>query len=638
MKWNDPDFLMWLLALLPLLLMTVLMLSRREKRTERMAERGLWSEMLPGYSTQRRHAKNLLRVLALALALVAIARPQWGFKWEEVKQRGLSIIVALDTSKSMLAQDIKPNRLQQAKWGVRDLVRELRGDRIGLVAFAGDAFLQCPTTIDYAAFLMMLDDIYAGIIPLGGTDIFQALEESLDSFEQDRAADKVIILISDGEGTTGDPVALLPRLKEEGIRVFAIGVGTREGELIQTSDGFVKDSAGNVVKSSLNEDTLERIAFETGGFYVRSAPGDFGLERVYRQGIAELQREEHESRMAKTWIERFQWFLGVALFLLVVEAGVRPVKISRERTQRIQKNSGGKSLGSLRSLAAILFLFVPFITNAEETPRSAMRKGLKMYKEGDYTHSVESLEKTVLEFPNIGNYNLGNAHYRNDDFEAAEKAFNEALRTIDLDLQAKAYFNQGNALLARTTVMTGPEQIGLAAELVFQAIGMYEKAILLDPADMDAKRNFEKARKLRLTLEYTKGKWLYDQAEALLQEYKAKGAKHNYQQAKLQLEHILEDVDSTHDESKQLLPKATARLEMLHQALEEAEHDLAIAIQQIEDYQYMLAVPRLTTETDNRKYAFDLKPNLKKQYEETIQKNQEVLTIIQELSNLNIAE
>jgi len=330
-RWAEQDVLIWLLALLPLLFITGLMIQRRKKLLGRMAEESLWPTMLPGWSIKRQRTKNLLRVLALALALAAVARPQWGFKWEEVRQRGLSIIVALDTSKSMLAQDIKPNRLQQAKWGVRDLVKELKGDRIGLIAFAGDAFLQCPTTIDYAAFLMMLDDVYAGIIPLGGTDIFQALEESLDSFELESAADKVIILISDGEETTGDPLALLPRLKEENIRIFAIGVGTRKGELIQTSDGFVKDSSGNVVKSSLNESILEHMASETGGFYVRSAPGDFGLERVYQQGIAELQREERESRMAKTWQERFQWLLGAALVLLLIEATVRPAKRENHR-------------------------------------------------------------------------------------------------------------------------------------------------------------------------------------------------------------------------------------------------------------------------------------------------------------------
>jgi Ca-activated chloride channel family protein len=325
-RWGEQDILVWLLALLPLLIITGLMIRRREKLLLRMVEEGLWSTMIPRFSARRQRMKNLLRVLIILMAILALARPQWGFTWKEMKLRGLSIIVALDTSKSMLAQDIKPNRLQQAKWGVRDLLNELKGDRIGLVAFAGEAFLQCPATIDYAAFLMMLDDVYAGIIPIGGTDLFQALEESMDSFDEETAADKVIILISDGEGHTGDPLSLLPRLKKEGIRVFAIGVGTKEGIIIETSDGLVKNSDGNVIKSSLNETLLERIALETGGFYVRSAPGDFGLERIYQQGIAELQREEHESRMAKVWTERFQWFLGCALLLLFLEACIRPIK------------------------------------------------------------------------------------------------------------------------------------------------------------------------------------------------------------------------------------------------------------------------------------------------------------------------
>ncbi len=631
---------MWLLALLPLMALTGILLKRRAKLLSRMAEQGLWPTMLPGHSPQRRRAINLVRILALAAAIVALARPQWGFRWEEVKQRGLSIIVALDTSKSMLAQDIKPNRLQQAKWGVRDLVKELRGDRIGLVAFAGDAFLQCPATIDYAAFLMMLDDIYAGIVPVGGTDLFMALEESVESFEksEESQADKVIILISDGEGHTGDPLALLPRLKEEKIRVFAIGVGTREGELIQTAEGFVKDEKGNVVKSSLNEGMLERLALETGGFYVRSAPGDFGLERVYRQGIAELQREERETRRSKSWTERFQWFVGASLLLLLIEAAIRPIRTNRERTQGSQKPEKRKSMRSLRSFAVTLLLLLPALSFAEDTPRSSMRKGLKAYKAGDYTNAVVHLEKTALEFPAIGNFNLGNAHYGTGDFEAAAKAFEEALRTTDLELQAKAYFNRGNALLARTTTLAGHEQIGLAIELAFQAMDMYEKAMLIDPADLETKQNFERAAQLRMKLEYNLGRWHFDQAEALLLEYKAKDAKQNYLAAQKQFKHILENVAPGHNESEQYLTKVTERLNMLQRAVEAAEHDLKTALKQIEDYQYMLAAQRLTTETDERKYAFDLKPDLKKQYEETIQKNQDVLKIIQELSNLNIVE
>ena len=328
MKWNDPNFLLWLLALLPLWAVTARMIRRRRKRLAEMADESNWPILAPGYSTKRQRVVNFIRLLALVFAILAVARPQWGFKWEKVERRGLSILVALDTSKSMLAQDIKPNRLQQAKWGVRDLTKELKGDRIGLVAFSGDAFLECPPTIDYAAFLMMLDDVYAGIVPVGGTDLERALETAMESFEKEKEtdADKVIILISDGEGTTGDPLALIPRLKKAGIRVFCIGVGTKEGELIQTSEGFVKDSAGHVVKSSLDEGTLQKIAMGTGGFYVRSAPGDFGLERVYKQGLAKLQRANRESRMAKIWQERFQWFLGASLLLLALQAAIRPTR------------------------------------------------------------------------------------------------------------------------------------------------------------------------------------------------------------------------------------------------------------------------------------------------------------------------
>jgi tetratricopeptide (TPR) repeat protein len=290
-------------------------------------------------------------------------------------------------------------------------------------------------------------------------------------------------------------------------------------------------------------------------------------------------------------------------------------------------------------LGGIVWLTITVLAaHAEDTPRSAMRKGLKFYKAGDYTNAVQALEKTALEFPDLGNYNLGNAHYRNGDFEAAERAYTEALRTTDLALQAKAYFNRGDALLARTTVLTGPEQIDLAAELAFQAEDMFEKAILLDPADLATKQNFEKARQLRLNLEFNKGKWLFDQAEALLKEFKAKDAKRNYEQAKTQFEHILKDIDPNQNKSTQYLKNVEERLEMLRKAVEVAEQDLATAVQYIEDYQYMMAAKQLTTETDDRKYAFDLKPELKKKYEETIQKNQDVLKIIQELSTLNIAK
>jgi len=300
------------------------------------------------------------------------------------------------------------------------------------------------------------------------------------------------------------------------------------------------------------------------------------------------------------------------------------------------KNQKSKIAVRLSTIAILICSTLP--VHSEETPRSAMRKGLKAYKMGDYTNAVHALEKTALEFPAIGNYNLGNAQYRMGNYEAAAESYNEALRTTDLELQEKAYFNRGNALLARTTALSGPEQIGLAIELAFQSMDMFEKAILLAPEELEAKQNFERAQRLRLKLEYNLGQWHFDQAEALLQEYKAKDAQANYRQAKKQFEHILDNVDPNHGESAQYLLKTKERLEMLKQAVETAEYDLKVALLQIEDYQYMLAAQRLTTETDERKYAFDIKPDLKKKYEETIQKNQGVLKIIQELSNLNIVE
>lgn len=282
-----------------------------------------------------------------------------------------------------------------------------------------------------------------------------------------------------------------------------------------------------------------------------------------------------------------------------------------------------------------LFIFVCTI-HAEETPRSAMGKGLKFYKAGDYTNAVEMLEKTALEFPDIGNYNLGNAHYRLGDFEEAEKAYNEALRSEDVALQSKAYFNRGNAMLARTTALSGPEQIDTATELCFQAMDMFEKALLLTPDDLEAKQNFERAHNLRHKLEFNKGKWLFDHAESLLEEQKAKDAKKFYLDAKKQFEHILYNIDRKDRESYQYLPKIKDRLEMLDQAVALTEHDLKMARQAITEFKYMEAAKRLNVTNINRVYAFDLKPDLKKQYEETIQKNQEVLKIIEETSSLSL--
>lgn len=285
---------------------------------------------------------------------------------------------------------------------------------------------------------------------------------------------------------------------------------------------------------------------------------------------------------------------------------------------------------------AVAFTVFPLGAQAEETPRSAMRRGLKELKQGNYTNAVAALQKTVPEFPAIGNYNLGCAYYRQGDYKQAIRSFTEALRTTDVQLQAKAYYNCGNAMMAQTTTLSRPEEISRAIELCFQATDHYEKAILLEPEDLDAKVNYEKAANLRTQLEVNKGLWLFKSGEEHLKKYEAKKAQELYQQAKKQFNHILENVEQNHPDATATLPKVEERLTLLKTAVEETDQNLKTAIQQIEDYQYLLAAKRLSTETDNRKYAFDIKPDLKKKYEEVIRKNEEILKIIQELSTLSL--
>ncbi|MDR0993063.1 MAG: VWA domain-containing protein [Verrucomicrobiota bacterium] len=323
MKWAAPHILYWLLALPAAAWLGFFLLRRRLAALGRVVEPSLFSLLIPRWNPGRLRLRLFLRLLAVGFLVLAFARPQWGFHWEDVRRRGLDILVVFDTSRSMMASDIKPSRLQQAKWGVQDLLRHLHGDRIGLIPFAGSSLLQCPLTIDYAAFAMTLEDVYSGIIPRGGTAISQALRTAIDSFPEDGTADRVILLITDGEDHEGNPLSLLPELKEKGIRVYAIGIGTLEGEMVPGSDGqgaYFKDRQGQVVKTALREDVLQQLALGTGGTYVRSAAGDTGLERVFQESINSLKRSEQESRSAKIYEERFVWFILAAWLLLAGEA------------------------------------------------------------------------------------------------------------------------------------------------------------------------------------------------------------------------------------------------------------------------------------------------------------------------------
>ena len=327
MQFGNPNSF-WLLAItLALAVFFVWSFRARRRALERFAAQPLAAKLTASVRPVARRWKAVLIVAATLFTAVALAQPRWGFEWREVKRRGVDIFVLLDVSKSMLTEDVRPNRLTQAKYAVQDLLGKLRGDRIGLIAFAGTAFVQCPLTVDYEAFRLTLKDVDPRIIPRGGTAIAAAIRTALKGFEAGEGRDRAIVLITDGEVTEGDALAAAEDAGKAGVRIYAIGVGTTEGELIPVREDskpmdFLKDREGQVVKSRLDEETLKRIALKTGGIYVRSVAGDFGIDTIYDKGIAQLQREEFEARLQKRYFERFQWPLGIAFALLAIEAFV----------------------------------------------------------------------------------------------------------------------------------------------------------------------------------------------------------------------------------------------------------------------------------------------------------------------------
>ncbi len=291
---------------------------------ERFVERELLEHMTPDFSQRRKVIKKSLLLVAIALSVFSLMRPQWGFRWEEVKRRGLDILVAMDTSKSMLARDVKPDRLKRSKLAVKDMVKKLRGDRIGLVAFSGTAFLQCPLTVDYGGFMLALDDLDTSVIPRGGTAIAEAIIEAIKVFKGPEKKYKVLIIITDGEDHEGDPVKASRVAAKEGIKIFCIGVGTKEGELIPVRDvrgrrQYMKDRDGNVIKSKLNEKVLQTIALNTGGGYIHATGAEFGLNFIYDRKISKLEKRDIESQMRRRYQERFQIFLAFAIAFLVLE-------------------------------------------------------------------------------------------------------------------------------------------------------------------------------------------------------------------------------------------------------------------------------------------------------------------------------
>ena len=321
MRFGNIAYLM-LLWIVPLLvLFYIYSFRKKDKLIALFAERKLFDQLTPGIRRRRQVFKAFLLILTITFAIAALIRPKWGFHWEEVKRKGVDIIICMDVSTSMLAQDIKPNRLERAKRKISDLLNLLQGDRIGLVAFAGRSFVQCPLTLDYGACGIFLDYLDTDLIPVQGTALGEAIRTAIRAFPKGDRKSRAIILITDGEDHEGDPLAAALEAKKEGIKIFAIGIGNESGAPVPDRlGGFKKDRSGSLILSKLDEGTLQKIALETGGGYVRSVTGDLDLEKIYLEDIRKtIEQKELESTRRKRWEERFQWPLFIAVLLLMAE-------------------------------------------------------------------------------------------------------------------------------------------------------------------------------------------------------------------------------------------------------------------------------------------------------------------------------
>ncbi len=324
MRWACPERWVWGWVIVALLGLWVWALRDRKQALSHLVDAGLLPQLAEQVDYRSRALKAAIVMIGVLFLVIALIGPQWGFRWQEIKRRGVDLVIALDVSKSMLAQDVKPSRLERAKLAIQELVPMLKGDRIGLVAFAGTSFVQCPLTVDYGAFSLTLDELDTHSIPRGGTAIANAIRDSLKVFASSAPDSRALIIITDGESHEGDPLSAAKEAAKQGVKIFTVGVGTPEGELVPITDAqgnqtFLKDREGRTVKSHLAEGLLQQIALEIGGSYIRATPTAFGLDLLYRDRIAALHQQEFESTMKKQYELRFQWALAVALFLLTCE-------------------------------------------------------------------------------------------------------------------------------------------------------------------------------------------------------------------------------------------------------------------------------------------------------------------------------
>jgi Ca-activated chloride channel family protein len=339
-RFANPEFL-YLLLLLPVIVLLWILNEYRKKRAlNRFGDNELVKRLIPELSKTRPVLKVIIQIFALSFAIIMLARPQFGSKLEEVKRKGVEVILALDVSNSMLAEDIQPSRLERAKQAISRLVESLDNDKIGLIVFAGDAYTQIPVTTDYISAKMFLETISPDMVAKQGTAIGSAIDLGIRSFSPGTGRSKAMVIITDGENHEDDPIAKAKEAAAAGIVIHTIGIGSTEGvPIAKNSNGkkdFMKDADGNTVITKLDENILKEIAIAGNGRYVRANNSNIGLDEVYNE-IKKLKKQELEGKMFTEYNDQFQIFAGAFLLFLLIDFMIMERKNRRLSNLRLFK-------------------------------------------------------------------------------------------------------------------------------------------------------------------------------------------------------------------------------------------------------------------------------------------------------------
>ena len=442
----------------------------------RFVSEPLVAQLAPEASTGKRSLKQTLLLLAVACLIIAVANPQVGTRLEEVKREGIDLFVLLDVSLSMKAEDIRPSRLEKAKRDVSDLLRKLQGDRVGLVVFAGEAFVQFPLTADYSAADLFINAVDVDAVPVPGTMIGSAIEKALESFRKDLPTQKAIVVVSDGENTEGDVAGAVEKARKEGVRVFAVGMGTPEGSPIPVYSAtgertdYKHDRGGNIVLSKLDESALQQIALTTGGSYRRATNAGNEIDEIFKE-LSALQKTELGSLQVTGFEDQFYYPLAIAILLLVIET-----LLSERRGRMLARFT---KLIPVARLLPLCLLFL-FNTASSQTIRAHVSRGNDAYGKSKYADAEAEYKKALQQDSTAreAQFNLGNAYYKQQRFDEAQRVYAgriaaAAKNSSDKDL---AYYDLGNTFFKSNKLEEGLES--------------YKRTMRLNPSDDEARYNY----------------------------------------------------------------------------------------------------------------------------------------------------